>query len=245
MNFENKFKGKVEEGFLSDKHTTQEEFENFMHRVTDVEKIVKKLASSDLNEQNEGKLLADEILEGNLIDKELINDNCEIQVKTNRTLINKYSTDGDNSKEKFMKNVEWDAKQRANDRKMHNERAETYKIIGNGAFKEKNYEKALTYYSRAIEYRKDSTILWNNRALTYIKLQKYKKAIKDCEWVLKINQSNIKALLNLAKCHAQFNNQEKCQEYINLAKDRNSQFINYINDFERELKIGRKSEKSK
>lgn len=228
---------KIFESISSDKHATQEEFDNFMHRVTDVEKIVKKLASSDIKEQEEGKLLADQILEGNS-EKEFTGDG-EVRIKTNRTVINKSSTNNDstsNSKDAFMRSVEWDAKQRADDRKMRNERAETYKRIGNGAFKEGDYEKALTYFTRAIEFRKDSTVLWNNRALTLMKLKKYRKAIDDCEWTLKICNSNIKALLNIAKCHALLHEHEKSNEFLQIARERNSNFTDFINDFEKELK---------
>lgn len=245
MNFENDLEGATKdlETFLPDKHVTLEEFDNFMHRVTDVEKIVKKLASTNLAEQEEGKFLADEILKNNI--EKQITDDGEIRVKTNRTMINKYSNNEDNSKVAFMRSVETDAKQRAEDRKMRNERAETYKQIGNGAFKGENYEKALTYFTKAIEFRKDSSVLWNNRALTYLKLKKYKKAISDCEWALKINDSNIKALLNLAKCYFLLNDHEKFNEYIKLAIEKNPEFTNYINDFQRELMKSEDTVKSK
>ena len=128
-----------------------------------------------------------------------------------------------------MKSTERDAKQRSEDRKVRNERAETYKRIGNGAFKQSDYEKALTYFTKALEQRKDSSLLWNNRALTYMRLKKFKKALNDFEWALKANDSNIKALLNSAKCYEKLGNQEKRKEFINLARERNPEFINYIN----------------
>lgn len=57
------------------------------------EKIVKKLASSDPKEQEYGVKLADEILEKN-VQKEIYEDG-EIKIKTNRSLINKYSSKED------------------------------------------------------------------------------------------------------------------------------------------------------
>ncbi|CAK9817512.1 Tetratricopeptide repeat protein 12 [Anthophora quadrimaculata] len=216
-----------------DKRATEEEFQNFMQRVTEVEKIVKKLASSNPEEQKLGEILADQVLENR--SERNISENVELKVKTNRTLINTCSTTehstsgGQMSQEAFMRSVEKDAKERAEDRKIRNERAEMLKTIGNGAFKEGNYEKAITYFSKALEQRKDSTVLWNNRALSYIQLGLFEKALADCEWALKVSQRNLKALLNSAKCYKQLGDEIKYKEYIQLAKERNPHFIKFIN----------------
>lgn len=127
-----------------------------------------------------------------------------------------------------MKSVEDDAKKRAEDRKTRNERAETLKRIANGAFKESDYEKAITYYSKALEQRKDSSVIWNNRALSYMHLGLFEKALHDCEWALKVNDSNLKALLNSATCYMHLGNKEKSGEYIRIAKERNPHFSKFI-----------------
>lgn len=41
--------------------------------------------------------------------------------------------------------------------------------IGNEAFRSGEYEKAIGMYSKAIDHVKDSPVLYNNRALTYIR----------------------------------------------------------------------------
>ncbi|XP_076242083.1 tetratricopeptide repeat protein 12 [Calliopsis andreniformis] len=230
---------KIMNNLSVDKQITEEEFQNFMHRVTEIEKIVKKLASSDLEEQKQGQVLADEIL-AKKSEKSFFEDD-ELKVKTNRTIINKCSINETNkntdqmSQEAFMRSVEKDAKQRAENRKIRNERAETFKRIGNGALKEENYEKAVTYYTKAIEQRKDSTVLWNNRALSYIHLELFEKALADCEWALKINEKNLKALLNSAKCYKYLNNEIKYKECIQLARKRNPHFNKFIDEFEKNM----------
>ncbi|KAL6262399.1 hypothetical protein P5V15_007486 [Pogonomyrmex californicus] len=225
-----------------DRNVTEEEFQNFMHRVTEVEKIMKQLTSTDPKEQERGKKLADEILAD--VPKEIHKDG-EIKIKTDRSVINKYplkennSSDDPNkmSRETFMKSIENDAKKRAEDRKIRNERAETLKRIANGAFKEGDYEKAVTYYSKALEQRKDSSVLWNNRALSYMHLELFEKALDDCEWALKVNNSNLKALLNSAKCYMHLRNKEKSKEYIQMAKERNPHFNKFIDEFQKDLKL--------
>ncbi|XP_008550851.1 tetratricopeptide repeat protein 12-like isoform X1 [Microplitis demolitor] len=229
---------KVLENLSLDKNVTEEEFSNFMQRVTEVEKIVKKLNSNDCKDQEEGKILADYILEGN---KNFDSKDADgLKIKTNRTVINKSlknETDGNEMPRKaFMKTMEADARKRSEDRKVRNERADTFKRIGNGAFGVGDFEKAVTYYGKAIEQRKDSAVIWNNRALSYIRLGLYEKALQDCEWALKVNDSNIKALLNSAKCYAYLGNNKKRDEFIQLAKERVPKFSNYIKDFEKALK---------
>lgn len=56
---------------------------------------MKKLTSSDRKEQEYGQKLADEILKKN-IQKEISKDG-EVKIKTDRSLINKYSSKEDNS----------------------------------------------------------------------------------------------------------------------------------------------------
>ncbi|KAF7995642.1 hypothetical protein HCN44_006749 [Aphidius gifuensis] len=232
------------EQLMTDKNVTDEEFKNFMQRVIEVEKIVKKLASNDASEQESGQIMADAILTGaknNDKKKNEINENDELITKSSRTVINKYEKEfkkdpNEMSKESFMKSIEKDANERAEDRKIRNERAETYKKIGNSAFNKFDYEKAVSYYGKAIEQRKDSTVVWNNRAIAYIKLGLYEKALDDCEWALRVSKSNIKALLNSAKCHAYLGNDDKRDEFIQLAKSRVPEFIKYIEDFEKTLK---------
>lgn len=41
--------------------------------------------------------------------------------------------------------------------------------LGNDAFQYKLYEKAITLYTKALDQIKDSSVLYTNRALTFIK----------------------------------------------------------------------------
>ncbi|XP_014207684.1 tetratricopeptide repeat protein 12-like [Copidosoma floridanum] len=220
-----------------DINVNNEEFHNFMHRVTRVEKIVKQLTSPNLDDQKHGIVLADEILKENVTFE--LSDTDVSKVKTSRTIINKYLPENLNSnkmcQEVFKRCVERDVQARAENRKICNERADTYKRIGNGAFHEAKYEKAVTYFTKALEQRKDSAVLWNNRALSYMALGLYEKALADCERALKINDNNIKALLNSAKCYKLLNCEDECEEFLKLARKSNPRFSSYISEFEKNL----------
>ncbi|XP_072316295.1 sperm-associated antigen 1-like [Eucyclogobius newberryi] len=68
---------------------------------------------------------------------------------------------------------------------------------GNEAFKAKDYEEAIAYYSRSLSILPTVTA-HNNRAQAEIKLKCWNNAMKDCEGVLKMEPGNIKALLRRA-----------------------------------------------
>jgi tetratricopeptide (TPR) repeat protein len=49
---------------------------------------------------------------------------------------------------------------------------------------EGDYQKAMECYTFALDYVKDNKTIYTNRALAFIKLKKYTKAIKDCDKVI-------------------------------------------------------------
>ncbi|XP_043275300.1 uncharacterized protein Spag1 [Venturia canescens] len=72
--------------------------------------------------------------------------------------------------------------------------AERDREKGNEAFKAGDYEEALHFYESSVAI--DPTInAYNNRAITFIKLQRYKDALNDCNKVLSVDHTNVKALL--------------------------------------------------
>ncbi|XP_034179050.2 spag1 axonemal dynein assembly factor [Osmia lignaria lignaria] len=75
--------------------------------------------------------------------------------------------------------------------------AEQEREKGNEAFRAGDYKEALEHYSTSIKMDSNATA-FNNRAMTYIKLQRYKDALDDCNVVLSVEYKNIKALLRRA-----------------------------------------------
>eukprot|EP00794_Sanderia_malayensis_P011962 gene11962-13199_t len=73
-------------------------------------------------------------------------------------------------------------------------RAISEKDKGNEAFKAGDFEESIVYYNRSLSIHPVITV-YNNRAIAYIKLNKYEDAIKDCNKVLANESDNIKALL--------------------------------------------------
>ncbi|XP_053322024.1 sperm-associated antigen 1 [Spea bombifrons] len=71
---------------------------------------------------------------------------------------------------------------------------------GNEAFRCGDYEEAVSYYSRSISAL-PTTAAYNNRAQAEIKLKNWQNALNDCERVLELEASNMKALLRRATVH--------------------------------------------
>lgn len=76
--------------------------------------------------------------------------------------------------------------------------AEQQKDLGNAAFKRGDWKQAIDLYSAAIKL--DNTLLpaYNNRALAYLKIQRYAEALADSAVLLEREPSNVKALLRHA-----------------------------------------------
>ncbi|XP_012286804.1 sperm-associated antigen 1 [Orussus abietinus] len=77
--------------------------------------------------------------------------------------------------------------------------AEQEREKGNEAFRSGDYKEALQLYNSCI-VMDPSPNAYNNRAITYIKLKSYEKAVEDCNRVLSIEYTNIKALLRRGLC---------------------------------------------
>ncbi|CAD8210244.1 unnamed protein product [Paramecium octaurelia] len=82
------------------------------------------------------------------------------------------------------------------------------KVKGNNFFTQKNYQKAIECYTKAINLHGSDSIYYSNRAVAYRLLNKYKEAIQDAEQAIKIDQTNSRAhfiygtiiLLEVQKC---------------------------------------------
>ena len=55
------------------------------------------------------------------------------------------------------------------------------KDLGNEEFKQKNYEKAIEHYTKAIEDNPVDHTIYGNRSASYHNLKNYDKALEDAE----------------------------------------------------------------
>ncbi|KAI5631495.1 tetratricopeptide repeat protein 12 [Phthorimaea operculella] len=159
-----------------------EEWNNFVKRIGEVTNLVKDLSSGDKERAEAAKVMADKYLEGKVI----LDENVQMTVKSDRTVINQKAfknmgkqNAAEMDKESWMDAVSKDAEQRAADRKVRKERADTFKTMAMKAFNRGEYERALSCYNNAIEQVKDNAMLYCDRALTNIKLGNFEKVSKE------------------------------------------------------------------
>ncbi|KAJ2952053.1 hypothetical protein O0L34_g4317 [Tuta absoluta] len=192
-----------------------EEWNNFVKRIGEVTNLVRDLSSGDKEKAEAAKVMADKYLDGKVI----LDENVQMTVKSDRTVINQKAfknmgkqNAGEMDKDSWMDAVSKDAEQRAADRKVRKERADTFKTMAMKAFNRGEYEKALSCYNKAIEQVKDNAMLYCDRALTNIKLGNYEKVFDDVHWAQRINENSFKARLYRAKAHKELEQQDKLEE---------------------------------
>jgi tetratricopeptide (TPR) repeat protein len=101
--------------------------------------------------------------------------------------------------------------------------------MGNQAFRSGDYEKAVNLYSKALDQVRDSPILWNNRALCYIRLSLFKRAVIDCDFVLnKLDEKNLRSWLYRAKAYYSLGEKRLYEKSIQEAKKHHPKELNYI-----------------
>ncbi|XP_015711480.1 sperm-associated antigen 1 isoform X1 [Coturnix japonica] len=85
---------------------------------------------------------------------------------------------------------------------------------GNEAFASGDYVEAVTYYTRSISVL-PTAAAYNNKAQAEIKLQDWNGALQDCEKVLDMEPSNVKALLRRATVYNQLKNYQAAMKDLN------------------------------
>ncbi|XP_063376978.1 tetratricopeptide repeat protein 12-like [Cydia fagiglandana] len=220
-----------------------EEWNNFVKRIGEVSGLVKDMASGDKTKADAAAALADQYLQGKVI----VDEDVEMKVKCDRTVINKkafrsmQNEKGETDKDAWMAEVSKDAEMRFQDKKVRRERADTLKTQAVKAFNRGEYEKALSCYNRALEQVRDNPMLYCDRALTNIKLGNFQKVFKDCEWALKLNENSFKARLYTAKAHKELEETDRLEECLAELREKFPQHEDLVQYF-LEKKEGKQEE---
>lgn len=64
------------------------------------------------------------------------------------------------------------------------------KLKGNEAFGKNEFKKAAKYYRDAIKLDSSNPVLYSNRAICFIKLQDFERALRDCELGLELSNDS-------------------------------------------------------
>lgn len=110
--------------------------------------------------------------------------------------------------------------------------AEKLKILGNEAMKTKGYLEAITKYTESIKINPKESSTYCNRALAYIKINDFNKALEDCNKTLELSPTYDKAYYRRASCYTELKRfEEAWEDYKTLLTriQNNSEILNEIN----------------
>jgi len=71
--------------------------------------------------------------------------------------------------------------------------AELYRLQGNDAFRESQFDEAIYFYSEALQHQKDNPAIYTNRAAAALKTDNCLQAEADCSEALRLDPNNAKA----------------------------------------------------
>ncbi|GAB4838459.1 Outer envelope protein 64, mitochondrial [Ancistrocladus abbreviatus] len=77
----------------------------------------------------------------------------------------------------------------------HMDASELLKEKGNAAFKGRQWNKAVSYYSEAIKLNGTNATYYSNRAAAYLELGCFQQAEEDCSKAISLDKKNVKAYL--------------------------------------------------
>ncbi|XP_043931099.1 sperm-associated antigen 1 [Protopterus annectens] len=90
-----------------------------------------------------------------------------------------------------------------------------FKQEGNNCVKSGNYEEGIKSYCECLKLKRDECAIYTNRALCYLKLNKYEESKNDCDLALQLEPSNIKALYRRAMANKGLKNFETSVNDLN------------------------------
>lgn len=160
----------------------------------------------------------------------------------------------------FMAECQRDADRRAKERRERESVAQNLRKMGNQAFRKGEFERAINMYTKALDQIKDSAVLYNNRALSYIRyyfwLVKFKKksnihniilysfglyrrAISDADFVLqKLDEKNLRAWLYRGNGYYLLGEMADFEKSVAEARKGNPKELQYIENVVAAIKGG-------
>ncbi|KAG2186118.1 hypothetical protein INT43_002556 [Umbelopsis isabellina] len=97
--------------------------------------------------------------------------------------------------------------------------ANSEKELGNRAFQARNYEKAIYHYTKAIELNDKLAVYYINRAMAYLKLEKFAEAERDSSSGLLLQPNHVKALYRRGIARKQLGKLTEARADLTLALD--------------------------
>nr|XP_017009065.2 LOW QUALITY PROTEIN: tetratricopeptide repeat protein 12 [Drosophila takahashii] len=138
----------------------------------------------------------------------------------------------------FMRQVNPDAEDRILARKQREDVAETFRRMGNFEYRKSNFALAKNYYTKGLEYIKDTPVLYVNRAMCSIKMRELKHSIMDCDYVLThVDERYLRAWLYRAAAYKRLNDETNYEKSVDQARRLNRSQAEFIEDFLEKMRL--------
>ena len=189
--------------------TTEEDFKKFEMKVDKVYKMLEELTCADKGKVKDAEAKIDKFLEENKTEQEAAHK--EVKVRNDRTVINK---------DKNADNVK---------------KANELKELGNEAFRQSDFQKAVEYYTSAVMAKDDNPILYTNRAQALLKLGRYLEASHDCRQAIKLKPDLIKAYIHLSKGLKEMGEFQEAIDILEKAEDVSEEQANVVKKYKMDM----------
>ncbi|XP_030374296.1 tetratricopeptide repeat protein 12 [Scaptodrosophila lebanonensis] len=207
--------------------------ESFLHngsKLDDVMKLLHSIASAQKPAEEELKLQTGTITD--ITEDNFVVAKRREQPELNKQTIKSNVPESNKDLFTFMRQMEINQEERSKARLERERVAQNFRKLGNFEYRRGSYEVAMRMYSEAIENIKDSPVLYINRALCYIKLERFKRAIIDCDFVLNtLDEKNLRAWLYRAAAYKSMNDDFNYDNCVKFARKYNSKQMEFIDKF--------------
>uniref|UniRef100_UPI00358F3FE8 E3 ubiquitin-protein ligase CHIP n=2 Tax=Myxine glutinosa TaxID=7769 RepID=UPI00358F3FE8 len=119
--------------------------------------------------------------------------------------------------------------------------AQELKEQGNRFFSGRKYDDAVQCYSKAIKRNSSVTAYFTNRALCYLKLQQWDKAVVDCKHALELDTQSVKGHFFMGQSQLELDNYDEAIGNLQLAHSlAKEQRLNFGDDIASALRLAKK-----
>lgn len=116
-----------------------------------------------------------------------------------------------------------------------------YKLEGNNLFAQRKYEGAIKLYTKAINKSSNNAVFYTNRALCYLKLQKWEDVISDCKTALDHDTQSVKGHFFFGDAQMELGNYDEAIVMLKQAQMlAKQQKLNFGDDIEAVLRSAKK-----
>ncbi|TDG48793.1 hypothetical protein AWZ03_004696 [Drosophila navojoa] len=150
----------------------------------------------------------------------------------NKKMIRRSVIPGNLDQMTFMRQIglSYEARAKARDERIRV--ANNFRRLGNAEYRKMNFDKAIEYYTKAIEYISDSIVLYVNRSLCFAKKRAFKRALMDLDYViLNLDERCLRAWLIRAGTCKRMNDERGYETAVDNARRLNQSQGKYIDYF--------------